>query len=69
VIDKSRFINLGVIKKSTRRNFNEIDEIFAKLHQIFSSNDKTKANIVDILQTFIPDFKHIEKGKGLDSRM
>ncbi|HEY5125443.1 MAG TPA: polysaccharide biosynthesis protein, partial [Ignavibacteria bacterium] len=69
VIDNSRFINLGVIKNSTRRNFLEIDEIFAKLHQIFSSDNMSKAKIVDILQTFVPDFKHIEKGKGLDSKM
>lgn len=69
VIDNSRFINLGVIKNSTRRNFYEIKEIFAKLHQIFSSDNISKAKIVDILQTFLPDFKHIEKGKGLDSKM
>jgi FlaA1/EpsC-like NDP-sugar epimerase len=69
VIDSDRFINLGVIKNSVRRNTGEIDEIFEKLRHLFASDSVTKAAIVDILKRWLPNFEHIEKGKGLDSKM
>lgn len=69
IIDDDRFMNLGVIKNSVRRDFREIDEIFARLRQLFDSGNVSKASIVDILKTWLPDFDHIEKGKGLDSKM
>jgi FlaA1/EpsC-like NDP-sugar epimerase len=69
VIDDDRFINLGVIKNSVKRDFREIDDIFTRLRQLFDSENVSKASIVDILKTWLPDFDHIEKGKGLDSKM
>jgi len=69
IIDNNRFINLGVIKNSLKRDIPEIDDIFSKLRQLFESGNVTKASIVEILKTWLPDFGHIEKGKGLDSKM
>lgn len=69
VIDNDRFINLGVIKNSVKREFGDIDEIFEKLQALFASDSVTKAGIVEILKTWLPTFDHIEKGKGLDSKM
>lgn len=69
VIDNDRFINLGVIKNSLRRDFREIDEIFERLRNLFASDNVTKAGIVEILKTWLPNFDHIERGKGLDSKM
>ncbi len=69
VIDYERFINLGVIKNSVRRGIEEIDDVFGKLRQLFNAGDATKADVVDILKDRLPDFDHIEKGKGLDSKM
>ncbi|HBE42904.1 MAG TPA: nucleoside-diphosphate sugar epimerase, partial [Bacteroidales bacterium] len=69
IIDNDRFINLGVVKNSLKRDFSEIDDIFARLRHLFDSGDISKADIVDILKTWLPDFEHIEKGKGLDSKM
>lgn len=69
VIDNDRFISLGVIKNSVKRDTEEIDEIFDKLRKLFDSEKVTKAAVVDILKTWLPDFEHIEKGKGLDSKM
>ena len=68
-IDNDRFINLGVIRNSVKRDFREIDEIFARLKQLFASDNVSKAEIVEILKTWLPEFEHIEKGKGLDSKM
>lgn len=69
IIDNDRFINLGVIKNLTRRDFGQIDDIFSRLRTLFDSGDVTKAEVVEILHEWLPDFEHIEKGKGLDSKM
>ena len=69
VIDNDRYINLGVIKNSAKKDMQEIDVIFARLRQLFDSGDISKADIVEILKTWLPDFGHIERGKGLDSKM
>ena len=69
VIDNDRFINLGVIKNSVKRDLIEIDGIFGRLRALFDSDEVTKGEIVEILKTWLPNFGHIEKGKGLDSKM
>ena len=63
------FINLGVVKNSKKRPVKEIDEIFSRLHNLFASNEVTKAGIIEILKEYLPNFAHIETGKGLDSKM
>ncbi len=69
LLDTDKFINLGVIKNSTKRNIKEIDEIFYRIHQLFESQEITKAVVVEILNEYLPNFQHIEKGKGLDQKM
>jgi len=68
-LDMDTFVNLGVIKNSTKRNISDIDEIFVRLKALFDSENITKAAIVDILKKYLPNFEHIEKGKHLDQRM
>jgi len=68
-LDNETFINLGVVKNSKKRSMHEIDEIFDRLHTLFESNNVTKAAIVDILKVYLPNFEHIETGRGLDSKM
>lgn len=69
VRDTERFINLGVIKNAPRRTLAELDEITQKIEKVFSKQNATKEEIVEVLREYLPNFKHIEKGKGLDSRM
>lgn len=68
-LDIDKFINLGVIKNSKKRNTKEIDEIFNRLNKLFESPDYSKSNVVEILNEYLPNFHHIEKGKGLDQNM
>lgn len=68
-LEMNRFINLGVVKNSKKRPVKEIDEIFFRLHSLFASYEVTKAGIIEILQEYLPNFAHIETGKGLDSKM
>jgi len=69
ILDNDSFINLGVVKNSKKRSIAEIDVIFDQLHTLFESNNVTKSAIVDILKVYLPNFEHIETGKGLDSKM
>lgn len=69
VINNDRFVNLGVIKNSFKRDLIDIEGIFGKLRTLFDSGEVTKGEIVEILKTWMPNFGHIEKGKGLDSKM
>ena len=68
-LDNDSFIHLGVVKNSKKRSLEEIDRIFEQLHTLFESKEITKAAIVNILKVYLPNFEHIETGKGLDSKM
>jgi len=68
-LDNNSFINLGVIKNSKKRNIKEIDEIFNRLSKLFESDEYSKNDVVEILNEYLPNFHHIEKGKGLDQNM
>ena len=39
------------------------------LESIFQKEDFTKAEIVEALKAFLPNFEHEEKGKNLDQKM
>ena len=67
--DETRFVNLGVVKNSKKWSIEEVESIFTRLRAVFDKNGATKADVVGVLGEYLPDFHHIEKDKGLDSRM
>ena len=69
VKDETTFVNLGAVKNSKKRPVEEVEAIFASLRAVFSRPDATKADVVETLKDYLPNFQHIEKGKSLDSRM
>ena len=69
VKDETTFTNLGVVKNAKKRPAEEVEAIFRNLHGVFDRPDATKADVVEVLKDYLPDFHHIEKGKSLDSRM
>ena len=68
-IDMQRFQALGVVEQTTRHDMKEVDAFFNKLEGIFQKEDFTKAQVVDAIREFIPNFEHDEKGKNLDQKM
>jgi len=68
-IDMQRFQSLGVVEQTTRHNMDEVNTFFDKLEAIFHKDDFTKAQVVDAIKEFIPNFEHEEKGKNLDQKM
>ena len=68
-IDMVRFKALGVVEQTTRHTMPEVNSFFEKLEGIFERPDFTKAQVVDAIKEFIPNFEHEEKGKNLDQKM
>lgn len=68
-INMNRFMALGVVEETTRRPMTEVDAFFEKLETLFSKDDFTKAQVVEALREFLPNFQHEETGKNLDQKM
>ena len=69
VKDEKTFVNLGAVKNSKKRPVEEVEVIFANLRKVFATSTSTKADVIEVLKEYLPNFQHIEKGKSLDSRM
>ena len=68
-INMKRFKALGVIEETTRRSMQDVNAFFGKLENLFAKDDFTKAQVVEAIKGFIPNFEHEEKGKNLDQKM
>ena len=68
-VNMERFSALGVVEETSHRDMNEIQEFFIELEGIFASLEFTKAQVVESIKRFIPNFEHEEKGKNLDQKM
>ena len=68
-IDIQRFQSLGVVEQTARHTMPEVNAFFDKLEAIFHEDDFTKAQVVEAIKEFIPNFEHEEKGRNLDQKM
>lgn len=68
-IDMQRFMALGVVEQTTRHDMTEVNTFFENLEAIFQKEDFTKAEVVEALREFLPNFQHEETGKNLDQKM
>lgn len=68
-IDMERFKALGVVEQTTRHDMNDVNAFFDTLEAIFHNDDFTKAQVVEALKQFLPNFQHEEVGKNLDQKM
>lgn len=68
-IDLQRFKALGVVEQTARHEMKEVNSFFEKLEALFANPSFTKADVVDAIKEFIPNFEHEEKGKNLDQKM
>ena len=67
--DLDRFASLGVITESKHRPKSEIEAFISRLETLFADRSFTKAQVVECLKYFLPNFEHEEKGKNLDQKM
>jgi FlaA1/EpsC-like NDP-sugar epimerase len=63
----NEFESLGYIKPSeVEISFEEVE---ADFENVFNNSNSTKADIVKVINKYVPDFMHIETGKHLDQKM
>ena len=66
-LDINRYSSLGYIKKrKSNISFNKVKNDFDEFFNGLSSN---KADLVNILKKYVPNFQHIDTGKHLDQKM
>ena len=58
-----------MVEQTTRHEMSEVNRFFEILEDIFAKEDFTKAQVVEAIKEFIPNFEHEEKGKNLDQKM
>ena len=68
-VDFNRLQALGVVTGKQIPDVSRIEVLFEKLHAVFAKKDTTKEEVVEIMADYLPNFKHIETGKSLDSKM
>jgi len=69
IVDRESFNGLGVIKNATRNRQREVNNMIDSLKKLLQREKYSKADIVEEMKKFIPNFSHIETGKSLDQKM
>lgn len=67
--DYDRFSSLGVITNKEIPDKIRIKKLFTELNTVFNQKKTKKEEVVAIMKAYLPNFKHIETGKSLDSKM
>ena len=68
-LDLERFSALGIIDSVQERPLAEVADFLEQLEKVLAGPDGTKAQIVSVMQRYLPNFVHEEKGKNLDQKM
>ncbi len=68
-LDMDRFQSLGVITGKPMPDRDRIAELIEVLDETFEVAGCSKEHIVKIISDYLPNFEHIETGKGLDGKM
>ncbi len=68
-VDMKAFEALGVVKNSEILPKENINGMINQFDSLFASNKIEKKDVVNLLNNILPDFSHIETGKGLDEKM
>jgi len=63
------FKSLGIIEDKKAKSQSEMRILFDKLNALFSQTVFTKEEVVEVMEEYLPSFKHIETGKSLDQKM
>lgn len=68
-VDMDRMKALGVVTDKPIPDKRKVEQLFKTLTAAFDKETTTKEEVVIILEDYLPNFKHIETEKSLDSKM
>lgn len=69
LVDMKRFKALGVIIGKEICNREDIFMLLNNFEQIFEKDNLHKSQIVELIESYLPNFRHIETGITLDGKM
>ena len=69
ILDMGRFENLGIIKNELDFDEAKLKMFEDRITQMRGNKKWTRKELVDLFHKILPDFKHKEAGKFLDSKM
>ena len=61
--------SIGVVTNSAKPSFSEMEETITEIETLFKRDSYHKQDIIKIMNKILPNFNHIETGKGLDEKM
>lgn len=67
--DMTRFVSLGVITGTDNKDAEAVNALICRLETLFADRTFTKADVVRVLEEYLPNFTHEEKGRNLDDKM
>ncbi len=67
--DMTRFVSLGVITGTDNKDAEAVNALIRRLETLFVDRTFTKADVVRVLEEYLPNFTHEEKGRNLDDKM
>ena len=65
----TRFVSLGVITGTDNKDAEAVNALIRRLETLFADRTFTKADVVRVLEEYLPNFTHEEKGRNLDDKM
>ena len=68
-LDMERFSSLGVITDKDAPPREQVTALTDRMKQLFQQEGLQKEDLVEAIAAYLPNFAHIETGKGLDQRM
>lgn len=68
-VDMSRMQALGVVINKNIPSKNRVNTLIDDLSELFMKDEVSKEDVIAVLKAYLPNFKHIETGKSLDSKM
>jgi len=68
-VDMCRLNSLGIITNKEIPNKDNLAQLLDELSNAFDRDELCKEDVVEIIKNYLPNFAHIETGKGLDSKM
>lgn len=69
VTDMNRFSSLGVIIDKKIPDKTRLMNFLGRLSSVLAGPEATKEEVIFILKSYLPNFRHIETGKSLDNKM
>ncbi len=68
-VNMIKYEGMGVIKNAVKPSKAQIESCIKELQSLMQSTAYDKSAIVSLMKKHLPDFEHIETGKGLDQKM